>query len=100
MADNGINEILVNSPELEEYLRKTYPKYKFISSTTKCLLNKDDIIKEAEKYYLTVLDYRKNTDIDFLSSLPNPEKYEILLNAYCDPECNLREHHYNILARS
>ena len=40
--------------------------YKFISSTTKCLLNTNDIIKEKEKYYLTVLDYRKNNNFYYI----------------------------------
>lgn len=100
MAENGKNEILVNSSLLESYLRKTYPNYKYLSSTTKCLLNEEDIIKEAENYYLTVLDYRKNLDINFLSNLPNPEKYEILINAYCDPNCQNRSSHYYILSKS
>lgn len=69
LAENGKNEILVNSNILESYLRNEYPNYKFISSTTKCLLNTSDIIKESDKYYLTVLDYRKNNNLKFLSSL-------------------------------
>ena len=71
-------------------MRKEYPNYKFLSSTTKCLLNKDDILSEANKYYLTVLDYRKNPDLDFLASLPDKHKYELLINAYCDPNCLFR----------
>ena len=100
LAENGKNEILVNSIILEEYLRENYPDYKYLSSTTKCLLNKEKIIKESENYYLTVLDYRKNTDLEFLSSLPNPEKYELLINAYCHPECPNRQKHYNILSKA
>ena len=65
LAENGKNEILVNSSILEKYLRENYPNYKYLSSTTKCLLKKDDIIKESENYYLTVLDYRKNVDFKF-----------------------------------
>ena len=94
MADNGMNEILVNSPCLEEYLREVFPNFKYISSTTKCLLNDTEIEKESEKYYLTVLDYRKNMDKNYLYSLKNPERYEILLNAYCNPLCPKREQHY------
>jgi hypothetical protein len=98
IAHNGFNEILVNNKDLEEHLRKNFPNYKYLSSTTKCLQNKNDIIKEADNYYLTVLDYRKNTDIEFLASLPNPEKYEILINAYCSPNCPLRDYHYKIMS--
>lgn len=100
LAENGKNEILVNSSILEKYLRENYPNYKYLSSTTKCLLKKEDIIKESENYYLTVLDYRKNIDFNFLESLSNPEKYEILINAYCHPKCVNRQEHYNILSKA
>ena len=100
LAENGKNEILVNSSDLETFLRKNYPNYKYLSSTTKCLTNNEDIIKESDNYYLTVLDYRKNNDLDFLASLPNPEKYELLVNAYCDPQCSFREEHYKILSQA
>lgn len=94
MANTGNNEIIVNSLLLESYLRTNYSNYKFISSTTKCILDNDDIEKEAENYYLTVLDYRKNPDIDFLKTLKHPEKYELLINAYCNPKCSHRADHY------
>ena len=32
-----INEVLINSELLEDYIRKNYPKFKIISSTTKGL---------------------------------------------------------------
>lgn len=94
LAATGNNEIIINSPLLESYLRKNYPNYKFISSTTKCLLDNEKIEEEAKNYYLTVLDYRKNTDIEFLSNLEHPEKYELLINAYCNPNCPNRAKHY------
>lgn len=100
LAQNGQNEILVNSSILENYLRQEYPNYKFISSTTKCLFDKQEIIDESQKYYLTVLDYRKNNNINFLSSLGNPDKYELLINAYCSPNCVCREEHYRQLSAS
>ena len=100
LAENGKNEILVNSSVLEKYLRDNYPNYKYLSSTTKCLLKEKDIIKESENYYLTVLDYRKNIDFKFLESLLNPEKYEILINAYCHPRCVNRQEHYNTLSKA
>lgn len=92
-AHNGKNEILVNSQILEKYLRKNYPNFKYLSSTTKCLLNENDIINESEKYYLTVLDYRHNHNIELLKKL-NPEKIEILINPYCGTSCPHRLQHY------
>ena len=34
-ADNGMNGVIVNSPLLEDYIRKEYPNYKITSSTCK-----------------------------------------------------------------
>ena len=39
LCENDMNEIVVNSPLLEKYLRSEYPRYKYISSTTKCILD-------------------------------------------------------------
>ena len=96
-ADNGFNEVVINSSLLEEYIRKEYPDYKIISSTTKCLLNKDEIKEEVSKYYLTVLDYRKNKDFTFLKDLTK-NKVEILLNPSCPLSCKRRKQHYNFLS--
>lgn len=35
MANNGLNEAIVVSPLLEDYIRNNYPKYKLTSSTCK-----------------------------------------------------------------
>jgi hypothetical protein len=35
LANNGLNEAIVLSPLLEDYIRKNYPKYKLTSSTCK-----------------------------------------------------------------
>jgi hypothetical protein len=99
VANNGMNEVLVHSPLLEEYLREKYPNFKYISSTTKCILENPEIIEETDKYYLTVLDYRKNNDFDFLSSLKHPEKIELLVNAYCQPFCTQRTAHYDEISK-
>ena len=100
IANNGLNEVLVTSPLLEDYLRNKYPNFKYLSSTTKCIVNENEIKEESNKYYLTVLDYRKNIDFDFLKSLKNPDKYELLINAYCSPNCKRRTEHYEQISRN
>lgn len=99
IANNGMNEVLVNHPLLEDYLREKYPNFKYISSTTKCVLDVDEVNKECEKYYLTILDYRKNTDKDFHKKLAHKDKIELLLNAHCSPECAQRKEHYEYIAK-
>lgn len=100
LADNGHNEVLVNSDLLEEFIRGAYPNYKFISSTTKCLNNTDAIKKELEKdYYLVVLDSALNNS-DVLFSLPHKEKIELIVNHYCADNCPRRKEHYTLVGQA
>ena len=100
MADNGKNEVLLNNPILEDYLRETYPNFKYISSTTKCILNNDTINEECERYDLVVLDYRKNADREAHKQFKHIDKLELLINAYCSPDCNNRYNHYRMLSET
>ena len=97
---NGKHEIIVNSQLLEDYIRKKHGnKFKYISSTTKVLTNPQEQKKEIKKdYYLIVLDYRYNPDIQFLTSIEEKYKCEILINCVCDPECKKRKEHYDVMS--
>ena len=100
-ADNGMNEVLVVSPLLEEYIRKTYPGYKINSSTCKEITGIEEINKELEKdYYLVVLDYNMNNDWEVLKQITKPEKCEVLINALCIPNCPRRGAHYKNVAQN
>lgn len=97
MCENPNNGIIINNPMLESYIRKTYPKYHFISSTTKCLTKKD--VKQElnnEDYKLICLDYNLNNNWNFLDSLSIDEinKCELLCNEMCPPKCPDRLKHY------
>jgi hypothetical protein len=99
IADNGMNEVLVNSPILEAYIRDKYKSFKIISSTTKCLPGTADLNQELEKdYHLVVLDYNLNNNFEFLQSIQRPEKCEILLNAVCKDNCPERKKHYQYIS--
>lgn len=99
LADNGKNEVLVNSPILEKYLRKQYPNFKYILSTTACERNINNINSAAEKYDLVVLDYRDNHNISFLNQIENKEKIEILLDEVCPSNCRFRKQHYSNISK-
>lgn len=97
VADNGMNEVIVYSPILEEYIRKKYPSYKINSSTCKEIKNIDGILSELEKdYYMVVLDYNMNDRFDILEQIPMEHRHrvELLVNALCIPNCPRRGDHY------
>lgn len=95
LADNGLNEVIVNSSVLEEYIRNKYPNYKLTSSTCKRITEIDKLNDELEKdYSLVVIDYDFNNKFDLLEKIQHKEKCEILINPCCDPECKMRTEHY------
>lgn len=100
--NTGNNEIICNSEVLENYIRQNYgDRYKYISSTTKRLSNKEQQNKEIEKdYYLIVLDYDYNKDLKYLQSIKHKEKCEILCNPVCGAKCPYRIQHYHSISEA
>ncbi len=100
IACNGQNEVICNSPMLEEYIRNTYPGYRYISSTTKCLRDKTSVEAELEKdYSLVVLDSAFN-NTDELFAMNHKDKIELLANHYCADDCPNRKAHYEAVGKS
>lgn len=101
VADNGMNEVLVVSPILEEYIRAKYPGFKINSSTCKEIRNVDAVNAELEKdYQLVVLDYNFNNQFDLLEKIEKKDRCEILVNAICIPNCPRRGEHYRHMAQT
>ena len=99
-ADNGMNEVLVVSPILENYIRSKYPNYKINSSTCKELRTVEMINEELKKdYQLVVLDYNINNQFELLEKIEHKEKCEILVNACCIPDCPRRAEHYRTIGK-
>lgn len=95
ISNNKHNGVIVVSELLEKYIREKYPNFGIISSTCKCIEDKNLLYEELLKdYKLVVLDYNFNTDNEFLSEIPNKDKVEILINAGCIPNCPYRRKHY------
>lgn len=100
VADNGMNEIMVVSPILEQYIRDKYPSYKINSSTCKEIKNIDDLNAELKKdYYFVVLDYNLNPQLDLLEKIEDKSRIEILVNTCCRPNCPRRGEHYRYIAK-
>ena len=98
LADNGLNEVIVFSPLLEEYIRTNYPSYKLTSSTCKRITDPEQLNAEVEKdYHIVVIDYDLNHDFDTLRNIPDKKKCELLVNACCNPGCPVRSEHYKAL---
>lgn len=101
LADNGLNQVLVNAPVLDDYIRREYPGFKRISSTTKRLTTLREVQEELEKdYYLVVLDYDLNHEEEVLKGIePQADRVEILVNEICAPGCTARAEHYRHQSR-
>ena len=95
------NAIIIHSPLLEEYLRKKYPLYQFVSSTTKCITDFNDLEKELNlDYERVVLDYNFNRKFKSLKNIEKKNKCELLINAVCSQECPRRSQHYTYISES
>lgn len=100
VGDNGKNEVLVNSPILEEYIRNGYPNYAVLSSTTKCLRDVKSVEEElAKDYALVVLDSAFN-NTDELFAISQKDKVELIANHYCADDCPRRKAHYDVVGQS
>lgn len=101
VADNGMNEVMIFSPLLEEYIRKNYPSYKLNSSTCKEIRDIDLVNEELKKpYYLVVLDYNFNNRFEELEKIEDKARCEILVNTLCTPNCPRRGDHYKNIAKN
>lgn len=98
---NTNTDIIVNSYILEEYIKRKFPNVNLISSITRCL-NKEDTIKAiiSNKYKRVIIDGNLTKDFDFLFSLPNKDKCEILVNDVCTIVCGKRKEHFEIYDRA
>ena len=100
MADNGMNEVIVMSPILEQYIRENYPGYKITSSTCKQIRDMNDLNAELDKdYNLVVIDYNWNNKFDDLALIKDKQRCEILVNACCQPACPRRGEHYRSIGK-
>lgn len=102
LADNGMNQVLVNARVLEEYIRREWPRFPVISSTTKRIVQTDGVLGELEKdYHLVVLDYDLNHNEAALAALePHAGRIELLVNEVCTPGCTKRAEHYEQQSRA
>lgn len=101
LSNNGQNEVIINSPLLEQYIRENYPNFRLISSTTKCISTIEGLKQELDKdYYLVVADsVWNNTDELFALDLKYRERIELITDHGCADNCPKRVAHYEDTGR-
>ena len=97
------NGVILYSDLLLEYLRKNYPGFYFVSSTTKVLTDFEDLRGEInrEDFRYVVPDFRLNRAFDRLAALPQSQKdkVEFLCNECCWFGCTERRACYEAVSR-
>lgn len=97
------NGIIIYSDLLLEHIKHNYPKYYFVSSTTKVITDFDELIKELDEdeFKYVVPDFRFNKSLYKLQTLTQKQKdkIELLCNECCDIKCNQRKACYENVSR-
>ena len=83
-CDTPQSGVIVHSELLLDYLKRTYPSFYFVSSTTKVLTEFSQLAQETarEDFRYVVPDFRLNKAFDRLATLPQDQrdKLEFLCN--------------------
>lgn len=97
------NGVIIHSDILLEYLKKRYPEFYFVSSTTKVLTDFRQFVHELERedFGFVVPDFRLNKTFDKLNSLSASQKnkVEFLCNECCWFSCTDRKNCYENVSR-
>ena len=97
------NGIIICSDILIDYIKKNYPSFYLVSSTTKVItdfeLFKNEL--DREEFRFVVPDFRLNKEIDKLRSLTDmqKQKVEFLCNECCSFDCSARKKCYENVSR-
>ncbi len=97
------NGVILHSDLLLEYLKNKYPKFYFVSSTTKVITSFEALREELarEDFSYVVPDFRLNKEFEKWSTLPAAEKnkVEFLCNECCNFGCADRRACYENVSR-
>ena len=97
------NGVIIHSDLLLDYIKKNYPEFYFVSSTTKVITDFDDLKTELDRddFEYVVPDFRLNKKLEQLKALPKSqkEKVEFLCNECCSFGCTDRKACYENVSR-
>ena len=95
--------VVIHSDLLMEYLKKNYPDFYYVSSTTKVLTDFGDLKKELDRedFKYVVPDFRLNKDFEHLKLLTADQKakVEFLCNECCWFDCFDRRNCYENVSK-
>ena len=95
--------VIIHSDILLDYIKKNYPGFYFVSSTTKVLTDFADFEKELDRsdFDYVVPDFRLNTELEKLMNLSDAQKdkTEFLCNECCYFGCYDRKNCYENVSR-
>ena len=102
--DQGVqNGVIIHSDLLLDYLKKNFPGFYFVSSTTKVITDFDEFVRETDRddFLFAVPDFRLNRCFDRLSKMNVKEKnkVEFLCNECCWFDCADRKICYENVSR-
>lgn len=92
-ADHGAG-VIVYSDLVDEYVRARHPHMERTLSTTREILDADELNRALDAFDLVVLNYNKNKDLAFLDRIERTEGLEVMANELCNPGCPHRNEHY------
>lgn len=103
-TDQGVqNGVIIHSDLLLDYLKKNFPGFYFVSSTTKVITDFDEFVRETDRddFLFAVADFRLNRCFDRLSKMNVKEKnkVEFLCNECCWFDCADRKICYENVSR-
>ena len=80
LANNEMNNVIVASSLLADYINENYPKFHLISSTT---IPRETLLEvDFKRYKRVVIPWHMNSDFDYLKAVQNKDAFEILLNDF------------------
>ncbi len=95
--------VIIYSDLLLDHIRKNYPDFYFVSSTTKVLTDFEQFEKELDRseFRYVVPDFRLNKESEKLNALTSDRKskVEFLCNECCDINCADRRRCYENVSR-
>lgn len=97
------NGVIIYSDLLIDYIKRNYPNFYFVSSTTKVLTDFRQFLSEVERedFLYVVPDFRLNKVFDELNtlSLEQKNKVEFLCNECCWIGCKDRKQCYEVVSQ-